>query len=1040
MRTPTLMILRRPRATAGALLVVLSTTIASSQQVSPALFSGLKWRLIGPFRGGRVSAGAIDPDVNTYYIGTPGGGVWKTTDAGQVWVPIFDQVRVASIGAIAVSRANSMIVYVGTGEQTPGNGIYKSTDGGVTWANVGLTDTHIIGEILVDPADPDLVLVAAIGDRGSGAERGVFRSADGGRTWKKVLYKEDGGGSASLVAAPDNPEVLYAAIAASADGDCGGGGGRGGVLLYKSLDKGSTWAPVASRGLPTSGACRQAIAIAAGTGGRRLFVNLRDGLYQSDDGGDSWRRSTTDPRIAGIGVIADPKNPDILYVTQTSMYRSMDGGRTFESLVGAPSGDDFRLLWIDPHDSKRLLAGVDQGGIISVDAGRTWSNWYNQPTAQLYHVSTNNAFPYRVYAAQQDSGTVAVPSRSDYGEISDRERYSIGGFEYGFIVADPLDPNIVYSQGWYRTVVRFDKTTGQITHVFVPGTKFRTSNMVPLAFSPHDPHTLYLGAQFVLKTSDGGMHWESISPDLTDRKVTATAANRPPVAPAISTLAPSTVQRGEIWAGTSNGAVHFTDDGMAWPDVTPQDTPALATVNTIEAGRHDAAAAYAAISGLNDSRPYVYRTRDKGRTWQKIVAGLDDSALVRVVREDPVRKGLLYAGTETSVYVSFDDGDHWQSLQLNLPTSSMRDLVVHGDDLVVATYGRSLWILDNVTPLREIAAETAAPDVRLFHSPAAVRVRWDMNQDTPLPIETPAGRNPPDGAIIDYYLKSTPPGEVTLTISDARGDLVRKYTSEPPPRPTLLPNVPDYWFAPPAVLSKAPGMNRFAWNLRYPTPKVLPFSYYGNVLSYVEYTLADHAIPGETPRDQPEGPYVVPGEYVAELSVGGRTYRQTLTVKPDPRVHPSQADLIDQLALVMDMIDGLAASYDAYYQLTALRSAIADRRKSMTANAGGVSKTIEVLDGQAASIMNGTPGAPGVGPANRDLARYFTMAESGDARPAETLRAAAGDSCQALADALGRWRQLNGERLPAVNAALVRSRLEPLPIATAVPALRPCDK
>ena len=987
--------LLRPRLFIAVGLVLASGVLASSQQVDPALFSGLKWRLIGPFRAGRVSAGAVDPDPNTYYIGTPGGGVWKTTDAGQVWTPIFDQVRVASIGAIAVCQSNAAIVYVGTGEQTPGNGVYKSTDAGATWTNIGLRGARRITDIVVDPQNPDIVIVAALGavpaQRGSapasGAERGVFKSTDGGRTWSHVLHKDDRLGSSSLIAALDNPHVMYATLLPNVIGRGAGAGnppaasGRAGtgpppgVAIYKSTDQGSTWTEVSGKGLPASFALNQAIAIAAGTQGRRLYVNLNAGLFRSDDGGDTWQRSTTDARIAGWGVIADPKNPDVLWVTQTSMYRSTDGGRTFESIAGAPSGDDFRLLWIDPRNGNRLLAGVDQGGIVSVNGGKTWSNWYNQPTAQLYHVSTDNAFPYRVYATQQDSGSVAVPSRSDFGEISWRDWYSPGGFEWGFIAPDPIDPNIVYTEGWYNTIVRFDKRTEQIAHVFVPSAKYRQVQMTPLAFSPQDPHTLYLGTQYVLKTIDAGMHWDPISPDLTVGKDRPAGQGRP----AIFTFAPSTIRQGVMWAGTNNGVVQLTEDGASWHEVTPPDLPATATVSTIEAGHHDAATAYAAVILTSDSRPRIYRTHDAGKTWQSIVAGLDESVLVRVVREDPVRKGLLYAGTETSVYVSFDDGDRWQSLQLNLPASSMRDLDVHGDDLIVGTYGRSIWILDNVTPLRQIDARIVAADAHVFTPQPAVRVRWDMNQDTPLPAETPVGQNPPDGAIIDYYLKSQPAGPMKLTITDQQGEVVREYSSVAPPKPALLPNVPEYWFAPPAVLATTPGMHRFAWNLRYANPKVLPFGYFGGFLKYIEYTLADHAIPGETPRDQPEGPLVAPGEYVASLTVGGKTYRQALTLKPDPRVRASQADLVDQLALAKQIMIGLAASYDAYYQVTAHDAKIADR----------------------------------IGVANRDLARYLAMVESGDARPAETLRTAVAEACDALGKALADARGVQGVTLSA---------------------------
>src|SRR4051812_15508813 len=811
-----------------AVVLVLAAAVPGAQ-VAQEHLAPLRWRLLGPFRAGRVSAGAVDPaDANTYYFGTPGGGVWKTTNAGQTWAPIFDRTGMASIGALAIAPSNSRILYAGSGEETRGDGVYKSLDGGQSWTNVGLADTHYIGSIVISATNPDDVVVGAIGDRTPSQARGVFRTTDGGRTWTRVLFVDDTAGCPSVVAAPDAPHILFASLYP-------GFGVRGASLaapvvpgepppasgappftrdaaVFTSTDGGGAWRKLAARGLESPPIGRQALAVVARSGGRIVLAGLRDGLYRSEDGGESWTRATRDPRIEPVGVIADPSHPDIVYVTQTALYRSTDGGRTFDAFAGAPSGDDFQLLWIDPRHSTRLLAGVDQGAVVSVDGGASWSSWYNQPTGQFYHVMTDDRFPYRVYAAQQDSGSVAVPNRSDFGEISYRDWHSPGGFEFGYLAPDPLDPDIVFAGGWYRTVVRFDRRTGQIVHVFVPGTKYRSVNNAPMFFSPQDPHTLYYATQFMMKTTDAGTTWQEMSPDLTSVPGRSQPPPRPPTPsiPSVTTFSASSVKAGVIWAATNNGVIQTTDDGGAtWKNVSPPDVPADGAFEIIEAGRHDPQTAYATLIAPQDVHPYIYRTQDGGMSWRRIVDGLPDTAFARVVREDPVRKGLLFCGTESGVHVSFDAGDHWSSLQLNLPASSMRDLWVHGDDLVLGTYGRSLWILDNITPLRQLGTGVESADLRILEPAKAIRARWDVNGDTPLPVEVPTGQNPPEGAVIDYWLPRVPDGETTLTIRDASGKVVRKFPAAAPPQSTLLANVPDYWFAPPSVLTKNRGLNRF---------------------------------------------------------------------------------------------------------------------------------------------------------------------------------------------------------------------------------------
>jgi photosystem II stability/assembly factor-like uncharacterized protein len=1032
----------------GLLLVGLSLNVSGVEQPDGGQFPGLAWRLIGPFRAGRVtSVAGVPGDPNTYYFGTPGGGVWKTSNAGQVWNPIFDKERVASIGALAVAPSDSHVVYVGTGEQTRGHGLYRSSDSGVTWKAAGLEDVLFIQAIIVDPRNPDVVIVAG-NSLGMGilwqplprwartANRGIFKTTDGGKNWKKVFTNDDTLGVVDMCSDPGDPRTLYAVTYRSASGE-GASKTEATSEIIKSSDEGSTWAPLKSSGLPDKARKRMGVAVVPGTGGRRLYAILDQGFFRSDDEGANWYQSTKDPRVKGSSyfsrVFPDPNRPDVVYVAQTSLYRSTDGGKTFDAYVGAPSGDDFHVLWIDPRDSERMILGVDQGAIVSVDDGKSWSSWYNQPTGQFYHVSTDNAFPYRVYGAQQDSGTAGVLSRSDYGQILAQDWYSIGGFEYAFITPDPAHSNLVYSGGWYGSVVRFDKTTGQIATVFEHGQKYRMGQMPPLVFSPQDASVLYLGTQMVLKTSDGGMSWHEISPDLTGyvpKEGEEENAGRPRP-PAITALAPSFVQASEIWAGTSNRLVYLTQNsGATWEDVTPPGLTEPTQVLYVEASHHDPATAYVTVGGTREATPsYVARTHDHGKTWQKIVNGFPGNDMVRVVREDPKRKGLLYAGTDTGVFVSWDDGDHWQSLSMNLPATPVTDLQVHANDLAISTFGRGLWILDNVSPLRDLKPEISAADATLFSPLTAMRVRWKNYQDTPYPIETPAGRNPSDGALIDYFLKAPAKSELTLTIYDDKGKEVASFSSEEKSAHYLPPNVPNYWFDSAPVLSTSAGVNRFVWDLRYPAPASLPYSYGGELLEYAEYTLADHAVPGLTPRQQPRGPLVVPGNYVAELSYDGQKSRQQFTVELDPRVSASQDDLIEQRDLALEISRGMKSSHDSYLQVAALRKALTENQKALDADVK-TKKAAEHLEKKIDAVEKGTNAAPGFGLVNRDLGRLMFSVENADMRPAQSLRTAVQQSCDSLDKDLVKWKQLNEQDIRSLNEALGKSAVQGLPIGS----------
>lgn len=1054
---------------AYTLLNIFAVT-ARAQQVPPDLLQGLSWRLIGPYRGGRVTAVAgISGDAKTYYMGTPGGGVWKTTNAGSTWLPIFDEAHVASIGDLVVAPSDPKIIYVGTGEQTPGNGIWKSADEGKTWRNVGLAKSRFISTVLVDPRDANLVYVAARGEIKSGEWRGIFKSIDGGTSWRKV-FNQDDYAPTELVFDPDNSRTILAVIRhiPPAPGEKPAEGVDS--INLKSTDTGETWSPLGDKGLPDSHRGRIGLSIAPHTSGKRIFAVMRQGLFRSDDAGTSWQQITKDPRIVGNDyfgrVYSDPENADVLYVVQTSTYRSTDGGRTFSAWKGTPSGEDDHVLWIAPEDPRRIIMGTDQGATITFDGGNSWNTWYNQPTGQFYRVSTDNSFPYRLYAAQQDSGSVVAPSRSDFGMITYRDWLSSGSFESSYIAPDPLNPNFIYSFGWYGNVIRLDRATGQIATLFISPPTYRTAWETPILFPPRDPHTILFGAQFVVKSTDGGLNWKEISPDLTTKTPGSDQAPRPTGGGhttfhgdtefvtdseeeesaaqradrgVIQTIAPSPLDGNVIWVGTSSGIVQVTRDGATWSNVTPAGLPERAAINSIEASPYDAGTAFACVFAPRDTHPYVFRTRDLGKSWEKIVSGLPEDGIARVVREDPVRRGLLFAGTETGVYASFDFGEHWQPLQLNLPASSVRDLAIHGADLVAATFGRGLWILDDITPLRQVRADHASTHVQFLVPQDAIRVRWDNHPDTPLQPDTPAAQNPPDGAILYYALDSRPAREITLDVRTEQGNLVRHFSSVPSAESLPPANVPEFWFYPVTSLPAAKGLNRFVWDLRYPHPTALPYGFFGERLAYTEYTLPDHAVPGATPRFQPPGPLFSPGTYDLVLTVDGKAYRQKLRVLPDPRVRISAADYAAQFELSRKLCDLMEASANSFRSVSEVQEQLEARKKSLPADvpkelSDGFAKTAKLIE----ELESGSAEAPGFGTLNRDLGRYLVMVQGADMAPTESERHAYSMACQAYNKNVAALSVFGSETIPVLNKLLPTS-VSPLAAAPAPTPLNSCN-
>jgi photosystem II stability/assembly factor-like uncharacterized protein len=902
---------------------------AEQQRADNGLFKELQWRHIGPFRGGRTkSATGVASQPNVFYIGAVNGGVWKSTDYGTTWHPIFDYEPTGSVGAIAVAPSNPDVIYVGSGEglQRPdlstGDGIYKSTDAGKTWTHLGLRDGQQIPQIVVDPRNPDRLFVAVLGHPyGPNEERGIFRSVDGGQSFQKILYKDENTGAVDVALDPSNANHVYAVLWEARQGPWENGvftGPNSG--LFESFDDGNTWKPL-TNGLPTfeQGLGRIGITIAP-SDPRRMYAAVEartgGGLYRSDDAGHSWRKATENTLVVTRGddfaeVKVDPKDPDVVYTASIVAWKSTDGGKTFHSLRGAPGGDDYHRIWINPDNPKIILIGVDQGAVVTVNGGETWSSWYNQPTAQFYHVSADNAFPYRVCGGQQESGSACVASRSDDGRITFRDWHPVGVEEYGYVAPDPLNPDIVYG----GKVTRYNRKTGEVIDVSPrPGMggqsgEYRTIRTMPLVFSPIDPHTLYFASNQLWKTTSGGMQgWTPISPDLT-RKTWEVPANvgifkdspaaRVSQKGVIYTIAPGYTDINRIWVGTDDGLIHTTaDGGKTWSDVTPPQLKPWAKVSMMDASHTNPLGGYAAINTfrLDELHPHIYRTRDGGRTWTEIVNGIADGAVVNSVKEDPKQKGLLFAGTETQVYVSLDDGDHWQSLRVNMPATSIRDVIVKDDDLIAGTHGRGFWILDDVTPLRQLAARSAgaATGAELFKPQTAIRFDWSKYTDTPMPPDEPAGQNPPDGAIIHYLLPEAATGVVTLDIVDGAGQVVRHFASDEKAPPIEdVGNTPWYWIRPTQILSAEAGLHRFVWDLHYP------------MVPGAEPSYPISATPHNTPAE-PRGPWVVPGTYTVKLTVNGKTLTEPLVVKMDPRVTSTPAMIQQQFTLAKRVYDALA--------------------------------------------------------------------------------------------------------------------------------------
>ena len=1058
-------------------------------RVDPRLYDAMRWRAIGPHRASRtVAAAGHRSRPFTFYMAQVNGGVWKTTDAGRTWKPIFDDQPTGSIGVIAVAPSNAEVIYVGSGEGlhrpdlSTGNGVYRSSDAGQTWMHLGLNDAQQIPNLAIDPRDPDRVFIAALGHPyGPNEERGIFRSTDGGKTFQKVLYKDENTGGNDVDIDPANPDIVYATLWEERQGpweNAVWAGTNGGI--FKSTDGGTNWTQL-TKGLPVVVQANLAVspanpkriyAAVAGTDKPGMLDQTRGtgGIYRSDDAGESWTLISNDPRPTGrIGggdlpmPIPHPKDADTLVVASTVSWKSTDGGRTWAPFKGAPGGEDYQNGWFNPDNPDIMLLAADQGAVVTLNGGQTWSSWYNQPTAQMYHVSADNAFPYRVCSGQQESGSACVSSRGAYGAISLRDWLPVGVDEYGYVAPDPLNPDIVYGG---RTVSRFDRRTGQVSTVGPvagrggvggPAGSFRQLRTMPVVFSEVDKRLLFFANNHLWKTVNGGHTWTQISPDLTRKswevpksvgKYNALPGSQSTQRGVIYTIAPSYQDVQRIWVGTDDGLIHVTTDGgVTWNDITPPAVGAWAKISLIDAGRFDPLTAYAAINTLrlDDLRPHIFRTHDGGKTWTEIVSGIPAGETVNAVREDPKKKGLLFAGSERAVYVSFDDGGSWSPLRLNMGVTSVRDLIVKDDDLVAATHGRGFWVLDDITPLRQISARSG--EASALYAPAtAWRVRWNTSTDMPWPVEEPTAPNPPDGVILSYHIAKQPAAPIVLEMVNQKGRLARRYRSDDPVTP--LPDAPNapvplYWFRPPQRLSAEPGMHRFVWDLHYqPLPEVAG----GGAAGGGRGGLPIQAIPYNTAPGTGT-PWVSPGTYTVKLIVDGQAYTQPLTVKQDPRVKTPAVVMQQVYSLTDAMYFGAVDAQQAALTIASW----AEQATKLRGRASGVAareldafiKRSSALAGAAGFGVRGGRGgaAPAVavsGPASAappadtlwavraQLNALMNSMQAADVAPTANTLAAVTAARAAAAQVMARWQAFKANELSGLNAALRVAGLEPI--------------